>query len=67
MKGGVARLIKEDEVREAVIRHVESQGVGRGGNDDDNGDEDNIVSTATFYFNLVYFILHVTHLTTRGS
>ena len=56
MKGGVGRLLKEDEVREIVVRFFENTGTGGGGNEDDNEDEDDIVSRPTVFLYKFYFI-----------
>ena len=56
MKGGVGRLLKEDEVREIVVRFFENQGTGGGGNEDNNDNEDDVVSMPTVFLYNFYFI-----------
>ena len=56
MKGGVGRIIKEDEVREFVVKFFRDQGTGEGGNEDDNDDEDDVVSMPTVFLYNFYFI-----------
>ena len=56
MKGGVGRLLKEDEVREFVVKFFWDQGTGEGGNEDDNDDEDDVVSMPTVILINFYFI-----------
>ena len=72
MKGGVARLIKEDEVREAVVAYFENNGTEEGVpptdslepfafNENDNGDE--LVSYSRLFFNCFYFTSSITNKT----
>ena len=42
MKGGVARIMKEDDIREEIVKKLEGNAIG--GGDDDDDDDDEIVS-----------------------
>ena len=56
MKGGVARLLKEDEVREPVVRFFESQGAN--GTFDGSDNEDELVSLyCNSFLSSLYFIV----------